>query len=457
MPLTARHEMRVLDATICSDAEFDAVRKQRPRVLLLCPGCGYSMHAARSRNGLAFFRHDATQPTCPSNGETAIHRLLKAELAHSIRRAGWTAELEVPRAVVADGGGRWKADVLATDPVSNRQVAFEVQISSQTVEVGQYRTDRYAQDGIETYWVAGVRSWWLWKLPGFQVDTTRPAGGLIVIRGLAKYGHHPIDLQRGTNEWSHLRWLRSPEVSLDKTVAAILDGELVAHHLTGLNDGLRRGDSTWGFPQTTVLALVSPNALAREAEMNERERLEREERAREKLLLEEQWLAYMADQPARIRAEKERTDVRHRFYESQARVLRQVQALLEAALGGDEVVLVGDPPRSPDTPPRSFVPVISYDEPAHWVEYPLNGSDHTAEGAALWIKSATEEPQLKAVVCPEIALLNESLATSWRRGGVQIYAETHDEAARIAAALRWPVSEVLVTGTEAHTGRTLET
>ncbi len=219
------------------------------------------MQAVRSQIGSPFFRHDAEQPRCPSNGESATHRWLKSELAQSIRRAGWNAEIEVPNDAGSGDERRWRADVMATSPETGRRVAFEVQISGQTVEVGHFRTERYARDGIETYWVAATKAWWLWKIPGFQIEAIDGDAQLSVTRGIAMFGYHPSDIRRGVGRFTRTMWLTAPKVGLDRTVEALLRGELVVTELSGINEEMPRGDRSRAFPQSTAVALVGLKSL----------------------------------------------------------------------------------------------------------------------------------------------------------------------------------------------------
>ena len=404
------------------------------------------MQAVRSSLGSPFFRHDVEQPRCPSNGETATHRWLKTELAHAIRRVGWKAELEVPSDAQSGDNGRWRADVMATDPESGRRVAFEGQISGQTGEVGRYRTERYARDGIETYWVAATKAWWIWKIPGFQIESSDEGEQLSVTRGIATFGHHPADLRRGVDEFTRTMWLTAPRVSLDRTVDAVLRGQLVVTELTGLNEEMPRGDRTRAFPQATAVALVGSRSLERAAENDERERVKREQDERGREAAERWWIESAAGHEQRVIDEENIQRKRRAFYERQERVLAAVVSQLQAGLTEDEVVLIGTPPRNPDWPARSFVPILCYEEPARWVEYAINGDDSTADGAAVWTKAGKSEPKLKFIVCPDVRRVKDGLSSAWHNLDVRVYGETEDESAILAEVLRWPVDEILVSG-----------
>jgi len=447
VPLTARHAGATIDTSSCRDEDFEAVRKQRPRAVLICPGCSASMQAVRSSLGSPFFRHDVEQPRCPSNGETAVHRWLKTELAHAIRRAGWTANLEVPSDLNAGDSERWRADVMATDQESGRRVAFEVQISGQTVDVGQYRTERYARDGIDTFWVAAAKVWWMWKIPGFQIESSDEDKQLSVTRGIATFGHHDIDIRRGIDEYTRTMWLTAPKVSLDSAVDAILRGQLMVKELTRLNEIMPRGNRTRAFPQSTAVALVSSESLERAAANDERERLEDEQRERDRAA-REQWEVDVAEgREQRIRDEEKVQSARRAFYERQGRVLAAVVPRLQTDLADGDVVLIGTPPRNPEWPARFFAPILSYEGSTHWVEYPINGNDTTADGAAVWTKAGTSAPKLQFIVCPDVRRVSEGLAKTWRDLNVRAYAETEDEASALAEALRWSVDEILVSDT----------
>lgn len=97
--------------------------------------------------------------------ESLAHRLLKVELASAIREARWDARLDV-------AGDGWRADVLATHPASSAGIAWQAQLSSQTVDVTSGRTATLAASDVEVWWVtAGVR-----MARGGAVVTDRPRG-----------------------------------------------------------------------------------------------------------------------------------------------------------------------------------------------------------------------------------------------------------------------------------------
>lgn len=172
MPFTALHpDAGRLDATqpgLGSTMSWAQVYRVRPRVPLFCPGCGWSVHAKHSPQGVRFFCHDPGRDgTCELGGESWKHHMLKLELASAVRNAGWHAALEV-----AGGDGAWRADVMASSPDGSRRIAWEAQLSSITDRDILARTDRYAAEGIHVCWVSpGPQAPpWIDVVPAVQVS-----------------------------------------------------------------------------------------------------------------------------------------------------------------------------------------------------------------------------------------------------------------------------------------------
>jgi hypothetical protein len=213
----------LLDSTALSDADWAGVHRVTPRARLVCRFCETRMQAKVSKGGLRFFAHDRRTPECPSEGETPEHRRLKSAVANDLRAAGWSAEVE------ADGGS-WRADVLGTTPGGDRRVAFEVQLAAMTVDDGRYRTDRYADDGVETVWVTSKVASWFFEIPSLQV--TGDATVLDVSRGCLK--------RKGLRDWE------TPEpFAFVKFAGALASGKLVVRALrTGMPRSLRKPSPT---------------------------------------------------------------------------------------------------------------------------------------------------------------------------------------------------------------------
>ncbi|GIG26908.1 hypothetical protein Cde04nite_31520 [Cellulomonas denverensis] len=236
MPLSALFEGVVLDATrddLAPGIEWVNVHRARPRLALRCPACGAGVHAKVSPapRRMRYFAHDALDSNCALSGESLAHRLLKVELAHAIRAAGWDAQLEVP-------GEGWRADVLASHPASSRRMAWEAQLSGQTPDETVERTANPNRAGVAVCWVSDKRASWLGSAPGVRIQ--RDDDGLRVVEGHARlqafwcmntkrcddfvFGHGggPCD--------GHGRWSTPDSILLSTFVGYVLRGQVRPHH-----------------------------------------------------------------------------------------------------------------------------------------------------------------------------------------------------------------------------------
>ncbi|MEU8138639.1 competence protein CoiA family protein [Streptodolium elevatio] len=148
----------------------ESIYKPKSPVPLTCYDCGWRLHLVHRTHGrydLWFLRHAPHAPDCAAKaaGEGLQHHLLKLDLAHHARAAGWTAEFEV-----AAPDGSWRADVLATSPDGERRVALEAQMSAITVTDIEARTGRYRAAGIEVCWFTDRKTVpWLDYVPSVQI------------------------------------------------------------------------------------------------------------------------------------------------------------------------------------------------------------------------------------------------------------------------------------------------
>lgn len=122
------------------------------------PCCAAAVVLRRSPRGTPYFAHKATDD-CGAAPESEAHLRLKRMAVEAARRNGWDAETEV------DGGGWWRADVLATS--GRHKVAVEIQWSGQPPEETLRRQERYRE--------SGVRGLWLLRQPSFPVSRALPA------------------------------------------------------------------------------------------------------------------------------------------------------------------------------------------------------------------------------------------------------------------------------------------
>ncbi|MFO6453367.1 MULTISPECIES: competence protein CoiA [unclassified Aeromicrobium] len=200
MPLSADHaSWGLIDLSadpINPNLTWPDIHRAKPRAPLSCRECKQSVHPKQSRLGHQFFAHDKAT-NCASAGESMAHRLLKIRLANAIRDAGWNAELEV-------SGERWRADILATCPVSGRRIAFEAQLASATITDLSERTARYEDDGVEVCWVSDEGKVWTSGVPSIvlQGDSITAGLGASRARGCGGGCYAPIAGCPEHAEWS---------------------------------------------------------------------------------------------------------------------------------------------------------------------------------------------------------------------------------------------------------------
>ncbi|MFA7562307.1 MAG: competence protein CoiA family protein [Methanoculleus sp.] len=99
-----------------------------------------------SKCGLKHFYHAHRSDGCGGEPESLDHLRLKNQIYQICRAEGWDAQPEYQSP--ADD---WRADVYATR--GERSVVFEIQLSKISQEKLQEREEKYARDGIESYWL----------------------------------------------------------------------------------------------------------------------------------------------------------------------------------------------------------------------------------------------------------------------------------------------------------------
>ncbi|MFB7852780.1 competence protein CoiA family protein [Streptomyces sp. NPDC056053] len=157
----------------------ESIYKVKPPAPLTCYECEWRLHLVHRTHGaydLWFLRHAKNAPHCEARlaGEGMAHHLLKLDLAHHARAAGWSAEYEV-----AAPDRSWRADVMATSPDGTRRVALEAQMSAISITDIEARTARYAAADIEVCWFTDRKSVpWLDAVPSVQI--ARPEDGSTV-------------------------------------------------------------------------------------------------------------------------------------------------------------------------------------------------------------------------------------------------------------------------------------
>jgi competence protein CoiA len=174
MPLRAQLDGRTINAALLSDAEWRALKGERLLRMSCCEALAYRR---TSRLGTRHFAHSPGHH-CGAEGECAEHLAAKAEIVRVCHKLGWTANSEVTE-------GRWRADVIASR--DRHRLAFEIQWSSQTVEVTRERHAAYG-----TY----VKCCWLFRrLPLPKTRRSHPHGlqSTAAMRDLPMFQLTPTD------------------------------------------------------------------------------------------------------------------------------------------------------------------------------------------------------------------------------------------------------------------------
>jgi hypothetical protein len=130
-----------------NNAEWEVLKLQSQSGDFVMACCGAPAVPKTSINGLHFFAHLADE--CGTALETAWHRAGKAAVLAALQSMGIEGREEAPGA--SPQGQRWEADVLF--PVADRLIAIELQRSYQHLRDFTRRQQRYADSGVECYWL----------------------------------------------------------------------------------------------------------------------------------------------------------------------------------------------------------------------------------------------------------------------------------------------------------------
>ncbi|MDF2698427.1 MAG: pSRTUE45b [Labilithrix sp.] len=276
----------MLDATrdeLAPGIEWVGIHRARPRLPLRCPACGAGVHAKVSPapRRLRYFAHDALDSNCALSGESLAHRLLKVELVHAIRAAGWDAQLEVP-------GDGWRADVLASDAASSRRMAWEAQLSGQTPDETVERTANLHRAGVAVCWVTDKRASWLGSAPGVRLQ--RDDDGLRVVEGHARLDAFWCEHRKRCANFDggpcdgHGRWSTPDPILLPTFVGHVLRGQVRPHRAT-VKEWEKIGPWVWTTPAYQRLAAELTDAQDRRDDWRRQQEKRREEHERRILAL----------------------------------------------------------------------------------------------------------------------------------------------------------------------------
>ncbi|CAL9677764.1 hypothetical protein SUDANB105_08075 (plasmid) [Streptomyces sp. enrichment culture] len=221
----------------------ESIYKAKPPAPLTCYECDWRLHLVHKTHGaydLWFLRHAANAPHCEARlaGEGMAHHLLKLDLAHHARAAGWSAEYEV-----AAPDGSWRADVMATSPDGVRRVALEAQMAAISITDIKARTDRYAAAGVEACWFTDRKTApWLDAVPSVQIARPEDGDPVQITAGAARFEPQWCD-DRADCDWNsgsvegavpcggHGKWSAVEPFPLDRFVAAICANTTRPHRL----------------------------------------------------------------------------------------------------------------------------------------------------------------------------------------------------------------------------------
>lgn len=149
MPLIAMLEGVRVDASAHTPESWTELKQSPAAKRMVMPLCEIQA-VAKTRGSTRFFAHlELTGCKVDHGEESAQHRAMKAALRDRIDAVdGWHAFVEFPHP-----SREWIVDVLAESDDRRRRIAFEVQLSSQTPEKYQLRSQRYFNDHVFPIWV----------------------------------------------------------------------------------------------------------------------------------------------------------------------------------------------------------------------------------------------------------------------------------------------------------------
>lgn len=309
-----------VDLTQVDDGVWAAIYRVSPRRRLTCRECGWRMKA-KKRGGTRFFAHDPHAPACEAATESPEHLRLKALFAQAARAAGW--EVSVEERV---GEHRW-ADVLARDPESDEQVAFEVQLATQTATDAQQRAGDYIAEGVKVIWVVkSMAALGRWKtgahlMLGLADEVVGPAARWRTVEHVEIIDDEDVILLRPVWERSE----RQP--TIDAMVRAVLDGRAVWNADASTWVAL---DELAGFERDRErFDAALATALQRQAQFEAQIRKAREQR---------DWQA--------TSAQRQRERNTERWSQRQQQLTKQVAELLEASGRGTCTTFDGNDARA---------------------------------------------------------------------------------------------------------------
>jgi hypothetical protein len=139
MPLRVQLDGNSINAALLSETQWQALKGSRS---LRMPCCDALAYRRTSQLGTRHFAH-SPRSHCGAEGECAEHLAAKAEIVRVCNELGWDAISEYV-------GDQWRADVYAMR--GRHRLAFEIQWSTQTLQVTRERHAAYGTD-IKCCWL----------------------------------------------------------------------------------------------------------------------------------------------------------------------------------------------------------------------------------------------------------------------------------------------------------------
>lgn len=150
MPLRGIVNGQSLIACQVSKEEWHSLKASKDKEIKMpcCFGRGIMKTSKLGTQYFAHYRKDSFRDKCNAKRESIEHLELKAEILQICQKLGWQGDVEV-------SGDGWRADILVHNQEldSLRQVIFEVQLSSQSLEETKRRQEKYQNEGYECVWL----------------------------------------------------------------------------------------------------------------------------------------------------------------------------------------------------------------------------------------------------------------------------------------------------------------
>lgn len=148
MPLRANINGKDVLAFEQSEESWNELKNSEQKQFLTMPCCGERAIPKTSPLGSFFFSHYRKPQDCDSLPESKEHIYLKGLIAKAAKSTGWDVTTE--KYGKTPKGEKWIADVFCSK--NKVDIAFEVQLSKQTLADFSHRQKRYKDSGVRAAW-----------------------------------------------------------------------------------------------------------------------------------------------------------------------------------------------------------------------------------------------------------------------------------------------------------------